>query len=51
MTGVGDIIRTPASGERIYLTDPDATAPASPRATFLLWLLLGIAALVAIFLP
>ena len=39
------------SGRRIYISDPEATAPASRLATQLLWLLLTVAALTVIFLP
>lgn len=47
---MGETIKNLASN-KIYLSDPEEKAPASASATFLLWLLLAIAALVTIFLP
>ena len=47
---MGDAIKNVAQSNRIYLSDPDDTAPASRLATSLLWIMLAVAAFVAIFL-
>ena len=47
---MSEAIKASTSGKRIYISDPDETAPASPAANFALWAVLIVAALVAIFL-
>lgn len=38
-----------AGKRRLFISDPDENAPASPIARLLLWAVLALAALVAIF--
>ena len=47
---VGDTIKNVAQSNRIYLSDSDDTAPASPLAAGFLWIMLAVAAFVAIFM-
>ena len=46
---MGETIENVGSNSKIYVSNLGATAPASPGATFFLWLLLTFAAFVVFF--